>query len=179
VEHDYPKYNVPSESQCSTFCSLRETGFIGSGALSLHWLVAVMGSFAMGILLEGYLGQALYGRTWIEPFAPFIALTALLMGYVLPSYMPRRRTATCLWLVGVLWLSFGIYDLMRGWRSSWSPEKTRFDYLIANLFTSRCSGTECLYELFFAVPFIASVAYSLGAYVRKRIEIVKPINDSA
>src|SRR6266404_2394155 len=41
-------------------------------------------------------------------------------------------------------------------------KKTRFAYLIANLFgpTDKCSGSECLSELIFTMPFTASVMYS-------------------
>jgi len=49
-------------------------------------------------------------------------------------------------------------------------KKTRFAYLIANLFgpTDKCSGSECLGELIFTMPFTASVMYSIGAYIKIR-----------
>ena len=40
---------------------------------------------------------------------------------------------------------------------------------VKNLFgpTLKCSNSECLGELFFTIPFTASVTYSLGAYIRR------------
>jgi len=71
---------------------------------------------------------------------------------------------------GVLWLAFGIYGETRLWSASWSGETTRLQYAFAEFFgpTSKCSGSECLNEVFFTMPFVASVMYSFGAYLRGR-----------
>ena len=72
--------------------------------------------------------------------------------------------------IGLAWLLFGMYDTTRYWSASWSAEKTRWGFMLANLFgpTLKCSGSECLGELIFTTPFTASVTYSIGAYLRKR-----------
>ena len=64
----------------------------------------------------------------------------------------------------------GMYDAMSGWSASWSPEKTRWSYMLANLFgpSNKCSASECLGELFFTTPFAVSLTYSVGAYIAKR-----------
>ena len=124
---------------------------------------------ALGFFPEGTLGHYWY-NTGLEPYSPMIALIALLSGYFIVSAGFSQQAATSTWIVGAVWLAFGIYDTGRGWDASWSPEKTRLAYVLANLFgsTVKCSGSECLGELIFTTPFTACVMYSIGAYIKTR-----------
>lgn len=136
--------------------------------LALHFIVAVAGGMLIGFLPEALVSRAYY-NTGLEPYSPAIAVAALLLGYFV-AYRLRVRVAMWTWTIGVLWLVVGVNELTRHWSASWSPEKTRWGYAIANLFgpTIKCSGSECLYELLFTTPFAASVMYSIGAYSRRR-----------
>jgi len=140
----------------------------------LEWLkllllhcVFLAAAFIIGFFLEAALSRY-WVNTGLETFAPMIALVALLTGYFVVSPGKRQRAAAWMWTVGVLWLAFGIHDTARGWDPSWSHENTRWAYAYANLFAPppRCSGTECLGEAIFTMPFTASVMYSTGAFIK-------------
>ncbi len=138
-------------------------------SLIAHYLVAVAGGMMIGALPEAFLSR-LYYNTGLEPFAPTIAITALLLGYFVSHRVFRARAATWTWIIGLLWLAFGIYDETKFWSASWSSEKTRAGYALAEFFgpASKCGDSECLCEVFYTMPFVASVMYSLGAYLWKR-----------
>ena len=135
----------------------------------VHYLVAVVGGMLLGFLPEA-VASRMYYNTGLEPYSPMIAVAAFLLGYFAASRILNARAATFVWIIGLVWIVFGIYDTTRYWSASWSPEKTRWGYALANLFgpTLRCSGSDCLGELFFTTPFTASITYSVGAYLRKR-----------
>ena len=124
-------------------------------------------------MIIGFLPEALvsgiYYNTGFEPYSPMIALTAFLLGYFAARFILRARAASFVWIIGCAWMAFGIYDTTRYWSASWSPEKTRWGYVLANLFgpTLKCSGSECIGELLFTTPFTALVTYSIGAYFWK------------
>ena len=137
-----------------------------------HYFIAVGGAMIIGFLPEVFVSR-LYYNTGVEPYSPMIASTAFLLGYFAAGFVFQGRAATFAWVIGAAWMLFGIYDTTRYWSASWSPEKTRWGYMLANLFgpTVKCSGTECLGELFFTTPFMASITYSIGAYLRKRRDV--------
>ena len=110
----------------------------------------------------------MYYNSGLEPYSPMIAATSFLLGYFVADRILNGRAATFIWIIGLAWMVFGIYDTTRYWSASWSPEKTRWGYALANLFgpTVKCSGSECLGELFVTTPFAASITYSVGAYLR-------------
>lgn len=139
--------------------------------LALHFLFATAGSLLFGFLPEGLVG-GLYYNTGIEPYSPLIALIGFFLGYFLSFRILGLRTAEWTWTLGVLWLLVGAHELTSHWNASWSPEKTRWGYALANLFgpTPKCSGSECLYELVFTTPFAASMTYSIGAFLRRRLQ---------
>jgi hypothetical protein len=142
----------------------------------LPWLaqyfVAVAGAMIIGFLPEALLSR-MYYNTGLEPYSPMIAATALLLGYFASGFIFNGRAATFVWVIGVAWMAVGIYKTTTYWSASWSPEKTRWGYMLANLFgpTLKCGGSECLGELFFTTPFTASITYSIGAYLRKRRDV--------
>ena len=138
-------------------------------SLAAHSFLAMVGGMIIGFVPEAFLSR-LYRNTVLEPFAPAIAATALLFGYFLSRYPFRALAAKWTWMIGVAWLAFGIYDETRFWSTSWSTEKTRWQYALAMFFgpTSKCGASECLGEVFFTMPFVASAMYSLGAYLWER-----------
>jgi hypothetical protein len=134
-----------------------------------NYFVAIAGGMIIGFVPEALVSR-LYYNTGLEPYSPMIAATAFLLGYFAAGLILNGRAATFVWIIGLAWMLFGMYDTTKAWSASWSPEKTRWGYMLANLFgpTLRCSGSECLGELLFTTPFTASITYSFGAYVRKR-----------
>src|SRR5439155_14077336 len=110
-----------------------------------HYLIAVAGAMIVGFLPEALVSR-MYYNTGVEPYSPMIAVTAFLLGYFTAGLVFGGRAATFVWIVGVAWMSFGIYDTTRNWSASWSPEKSRWGYMVANLFgpTLKCSSSECL-----------------------------------
>lgn len=140
-------------------------------SLGTHSFVAVAGAMAIGFVPEAKLGQAYY-NTAADPYSPVIALVALLLGYFLSRHVRKGQAAEFVWVVGCAWMLFGIYATASGWNSTWSAERSRVAYVLANLFgsTLKCSGTECLGELFFTTPFTATMAYSIAAYAAKKLK---------
>jgi hypothetical protein len=135
----------------------------------VHYFVAVAGAMIIGFLPEALVSR-MYYNTGIEPYSPMIAITALLLGFFVGRFIFDGRAAAFVWIIGLAWMVFGIYDTTRYWSASWSPEKTRWGYMLANLFgpTLKCGASECIGELLFTTPFTASITYSIGAYLRKR-----------
>ena|SRR5271166_5591255 len=134
-----------------------------------HYFIAVVGSMTVGFLPEAF-APRFYYNSGLEPYSPMIAVAAFLLGYFPSGSVFNGRVATFIWTIGVVWMLFGIYDVTRGWSATWSPEKTLWGYVFVNMFgpTPRCSGSECLYKLFFTTPLTASIAYFIGAYAAKR-----------
>ena len=133
----------------------------------LHWVAGTGASLIVGFLPEALLSRY-YLNTGIEPFAPAIAATGLVLGLAFSGRFKNGQGASWAWIFGLLWLAIGIYDLRRDWSPSWSIQRSSWAYAMANLFgpTSACSNSECLGELFFTAPFTASVTYSVGAFIR-------------
>ena len=147
--------------------------------LACHFFVAVAGGMLIGFFPEALVSRFYY-NTGLEPYSPAIAASALLLGYFAARHL-GLRAATWTWTIGVLWLLLGVHELTSGWSASWSLVKTRWEFAFANLFgsTLKCSGSECLYELFYTTPFTASVTYSVGACLRKRLQTRQHARDSS
>jgi len=67
----------------------------------LRFIVVVMASSALGFLPEATLGQKLYHGTAIEPFSPFMASSAALLG-VFVAHKLLDRAALWSWIPGLL-----------------------------------------------------------------------------
>lgn len=122
----------------------------------------------VGFVPEAFLSH-LYYNTGFEAFGPAIALTGLILGFFFSVRVQNGQGAIFAWILGALWLGVGFHGVASGWSPTWSPEKSSWDYAVANLFgrTSVCSASECLNELVFTTPFTASITYSIGSLVRK------------
>jgi hypothetical protein len=75
-----------------------------------------------------------------------------------------NRTALWIWILGFTWFFTGALELFNAWSPSWS-QQSRVNYLAGELFgtVAECGSTECLYELFYTWPFLATVGYAIGA----------------
>jgi hypothetical protein len=148
--------------------SIQKRMFTWPMLLAFHFLLAAAGSMLIGFFPEA-LVSGLYYNSGLEPYSPVIALVAFFIGYLLSFRVLGLRAAEWTGILGALWLLVGVHELTSHWNASWSPEKTRWEYALANLFgsTLKCSGSECLYEIVFTTPFTASVTYSIGAYLQR------------
>ena len=138
--------------------------------LLLHFFVAATGGIIVGLIPEALVGR-LFRSTPLEPLAPGMALTALLIGYFFGHRLVARfHIAQWTWIIGTVWFFCGVYELTRFWSPAWSHEKSAWDYAKGQLFGPNrvCGASECLYQLFFTVPFVLSLTYSIGAFVRAR-----------
>ena len=133
-----------------------------------HFAAACLVSIVVGFVPEGMIGERLYAGTVLQPFFPFIACVAALLGFLVARFWPDGR-AHWAWIPGLLWFAFGIYfDVLAGggWRTaSWGHQTPPFRYVLDNLLTSRCGDTECLYELLYTAPFVSSITYSLASWM--------------
>lgn len=136
-----------------------------------HYALAVLGGMLLGFIPELLLGR-LWRFTPFEPFFPGMSVTALLLGYFVSKRLWEARGATWTWVAGSVWFIYGIHDLTRFWSARWSHDKSAWDYAMKQLFGPNqvCGTTECLYQFFYTLPLAASVLYSVGSFLRKRVE---------
>jgi len=126
--------------------------------LTLHTLIAVLGSMLIGIGPEAALSRYYY-NTGLEPYSPAILFVSVVLGYCVNRKM-GNRAARWVWVPGLLWLLFGMYDT-----GKYAFGSSRLQYVVDNLFgsTTKCSGTECIGEVLFTTVFVATVGYSVAA----------------
>jgi hypothetical protein len=147
--------------------------------VAAHYVVAVFGGMTIGLILEITVGRV-YSHTVLEPFVPSIAITAFALGAAVSYHIDRVHLATWTWTIGLVWFLCGVRELTHSWSPSWSHAKSRWDYAQSQLFplsNHSCGETECLYQLLFAIPFVASVMYSVGGFARKHFGPEKPATD--
>jgi hypothetical protein len=148
--------------------------------ITAHYLVAVIGGMSIGLILEGTVGR-LYRHTAAEPFMPCIAITAFVLGLLVSDRIDRVQLASWTWTIGLIWLLIAIRELTHSWDPRWAHTRTAWDYARSQLFPvpiyDRCGNTECLYQFFFAIPFIASVGYSAGGFAKKHFGLEKPASN--
>jgi hypothetical protein len=138
-------------------------------ALLGQFIVAVVGGMALGFLPEAA-ASSLYYNTTFEPYSPMMAISAFALGYFASPLILKGRAARFTWVLGFVWLLFGMWDQTRYWSAGWSQQNTRFGYALAHLFgrSDKCSDSECIAELLFTTPFAASVMYSVAASLKER-----------
>jgi hypothetical protein len=159
----------PPSSRPTPITEFQSAPMVWPVSLIAHYFIAVVGAMIIGFVPEALLSP-LYYDTRLEPFAPAIAFTALLLGYFVSYRVFRAHAARWIWVLGLLWLTFGMFDETKFWSPSWSSEKSRAGYALAQFFgpSSKSGASEGLLEVFYTMPFVASVMYSVGSYVRKR-----------
>jgi hypothetical protein len=95
-------------------------------------------------------------------YGPVVWGPALLLGFLLRRRL-HQREACLVWLAGLAWLAVGLHDV-KSFDHAWP--RVRIDLFPAK--QAECSRTECLYVLFYTIPVVCSLAYSLGAYLEGR-----------
>jgi len=137
----------------------------------LHTAIGLFGGFTLGFTLNFIVGFLARGassdiRTLAE-FIPFVV-----SGAFLGMFATRRwcsRSAPWVGLLGLAALVAGGQELWFGWSPTWSHQ-TRIDHVLSQLFgvSGGCSDSECLYMLFFSLPFVILTAYSITASITLR-----------
>jgi hypothetical protein len=102
------------------------------------------------------------------PFSPTTALMGLILGYLLSTRIKDGRGSTLVWIGGLCWLAFNFYGSAKEWSPSWSSEKSGWAYAATKYFGRQSScADECIGELFVTFPFVTSLTYSFGAFIRR------------
>jgi len=151
--HQYPSYD-PLEHTNAPWSA------IVFGTI-VHFFVCFALSLPVGGILEYFLDRHIYA-TRLVAFFPAIAFVALVLGIFFSPLLFRGRGATWIWLIGLVFLLVGVEGVWSSWNPAWSPNKTVWQAIRAELFgrTSECSVSECLGEVFSTMPFVVSVSYS-------------------
>jgi hypothetical protein len=95
-------------------------------------------------------------------YGPVVWGPALLLGFLLRRRL-HQREARLVWLAGLVWLAAGLHDV-KSFDHIWS--RVQMDLFPAK--QVECSRTECLYVLFYTMPVVCSIAYSIGAFLEGR-----------
>jgi len=134
--------------------------------LMLYSVFAVIGSMAIGVLPEAGFERILHGNR-LEALMPGLTIAALFLGYAVAPKLPIPGIARWIWIPWLLWFFVGLQELSRTWSPSWDYHTTRWQYAYDNLLppTAACSGTECMYVLFFTAPLFCSIAFSVGVAI--------------
>ncbi|HZP62596.1 MAG TPA: hypothetical protein VFB28_04200 [Terriglobales bacterium] len=142
--------------------------------VAVHYLIAVVGGFVLGIVpeisLEHFCERIGVGN-FAPAYSPVVPIIGFLLGYFIGGRVLGAKVAKWTWTAGLAWLIFGIYfDDLRFWHASAATGSSRVLSVLADFFapTRKCGNTECLYEIVYTIPFIVSVMYSIGAYLKRR-----------
>jgi hypothetical protein len=83
-----------------------------------------------------------------------------------------RCVACWIWIVGVVWLTIGVWDSVRGYDARYYQGCSVLQNVINAFFiadSQRCGGGEStLAGLFFTTPAINSIGYAVGAWLALR-----------
>ncbi|MFZ0421014.1 MAG: hypothetical protein WAM04_23135 [Candidatus Sulfotelmatobacter sp.] len=147
-------------------------GKIGSAALVLafHTLVALLFVSVISIVVIGTAANVLASLPHKDIFAEcFVFVIGLGVGFV-ANRASLKRVACWVWIPGLTWLAFGIWDSARDFDPRSSQGCSAVQYIVNSFFvldSSKCNGGEGagLSGLFFTLPAFCSVAYSVGAWI--------------
>ena len=134
----------------------------------VHAMIATTGGLILGFVVNRGTGELSRGAATdvqvLTGFIPFVVGSALLAAFASSRWF--RGVAPFVGLLGLLALYLGGHELWRGWDPSWSHQ-TRQDYVLSQLFGTGagCHDSECLYALFFGLPFVCLTTYSLSSLV--------------
>jgi hypothetical protein len=152
----------------------RQTRFKRILFFVLHQLISTIGVVAIsGVLCFSFVAilhtwyPSLTSRqaSWLlteVPGFPFQILTGLVAGFLL-ARITRTRSVLLVWIVPLLFLCFGALIVVHPTSST-----------LAHLFGDACGPADhCFDQILFTLPFLASLAYTVGA-VLGRSQFHKP-----
>jgi hypothetical protein len=144
----------------------------------VHVLFATIGGLVIGGIVLGSLHPILshHHRLLFKlltdlPYSPAFWLSALLVGFVVNTFM-RDRSACWVGVVCVSLFAGMIVASIPGYeRSAYDRQRTHNsfgEYIYGELFSlddNECGGDECLGKMLITAPVLSSVAYSFGAWL--------------
>jgi hypothetical protein len=138
----------------------------------LHAVAACAASMLIGGLPEAILDRH-YEHVWVSAFGPVIASVGFILGLTIGGTFRHRRGPIFAWLFGLLWLAIGFYSAFNSWNGAYRSPKNAFSFAAAVLFGPLSADEELdsLYAAFFTMPFAASVAYSVGSFIRQMVTV--------
>jgi hypothetical protein len=104
-------------------------------------------------------------------FLCVVGMIGMFLGYV-ASRVTLGSAGCWVWIPGLTWLGFGIWDSVRYFDPRWSQGCSAGQDVINSFFvldSSRCSGAEGLSGLISTLPAFCSVAYAVGAWAALRV----------
>jgi hypothetical protein len=127
-------------------------------------LVVLIFAVWIGFFVEALLDGP-YQYTRLAAFAPWMSATACAVGLCV-NRVRKDWIAMFVWIAGVSLLAFAIWDEGRWWDYTWVHESKR-QYLMDSFFgdARHCASSECVAQIFFTAPCVASIAYSIGAAI--------------
>lgn len=151
---------------------LRKTGSTTLGFV-FHALVAMLFVSLISIAAMAATADMLASLPFKDIFAEcLVFIIALGVGFV-ANRAALTWVACWVWIPGLTWLAFGIWDSVQYFDPRWSQGCSAGQYVVNSFFvldSSRCSGGEgpTLSGLFFSLPAFCSVAYAVGASIALR-----------
>jgi hypothetical protein len=143
--------------------------------LILHAFLAMVGGVAFYILVVLVLPRFIVGLLESVPLlaSPMTWGPGVILGFLV-SRIVVNRSACWVWLVGTLWLGYGIWDECRIYRFPPSfPPRGDFIHRAWHIFfTSNDAavwGNSPLVVLIFTIPALSSIAYSVGTRIARRV----------
>lgn len=109
----------------------------------------------------------------IMELAIFILSPGLVLGYFVKR-TTQRGTPIWVSLIGVTWMTFGVYEAFRryAYQPKWYGTCSAIDNAVNTFFLmdqNRCGGgSEVLDGVLFTMPALASLAYALGSWIATR-----------
>jgi hypothetical protein len=144
-------------------------------ALFLHVPLAMAVGTLIGVVLRLFAGRVLGFRTQLPDlgvFNPLFWISSLFLGALI-----NRRThhRSAYWVAGVgcsYLLAIFLSDVSGFARSQYVTSVSGGHYLEYEyrlLFSPACEGDKCLGQLLVTLPFVNSIAYSVGAWLGLRV----------
>lgn len=95
-----------------------------------------------------------------------------ILGFRLNRAFPRRE-ACWVWISGLAWLALGVRESVRFYHPRWAHGCSLTENIISSFLlmdVRKCEGDEsALAAVFYTMPALASIAYSLGALIALRM----------
>lgn len=126
------------------------------GAMAGGVLLALLTYFPVSLVVSFVTTSRLQIDAW---YGPVVWGPALVLGFLLRRRL-HHREACFVWLAGLAWLAAGLHDV-KSFDHTWP--RVQMDLFPAK--QAACSVTECLYVVFYTMPAMCSVGYSIGAYL--------------
>ncbi len=145
----------------------------------LHVPIAILGTLLVAIVLGWPVG-AIFSRFGMRrflfamPYNPFLWISGALLGLFVNRFA-RNRSACWVGAIALVYMfAIMVWDISIFRRSDYYATLTHghyWKYEFGQLFSpdnATCSASECLGQLLVTFPVVASVAYSIGAWLALR-----------